>query len=80
MLKPGLANALLFVGLLTTSLAQAHLTLVDPMARTDDDGLNRGVCGGIPPGASVASYPPGATIEITVAAYTLSGEMDRIAV
>jgi len=66
MRKPCLVHALLFVGLLTASLAQAHLTLVEPKARTNDSDLIEDPCGEIPPGTAVASYPPGATIEITV--------------
>ena len=59
------AGAVLLIALLATSLAQAHVVLVDPMARTDDNGLTQDPCGGKPAGASVATYKAGTDTEIT---------------
>ena len=60
------AIMVLLTALLASSLAQAHVVLVDPMARTLNGGLVEDPCGGIPPGASVATYTAGADIEITI--------------
>jgi len=59
-------NIVLLAALLASSLVQAHVVLVDPIARTPDSGLTEDPCGGKPAGASVATYTAGANIEITI--------------
>jgi hypothetical protein len=54
------------IALLATSLAQAHVTLLDPIARTSDNDLTMDPCGGKPAGPSVAAYTAGTNIEITI--------------
>ena len=54
------------IALLATSLAQAHVTLLDPIARTSDNDLTMDPCGGKPAGPSVATYTAGTNIEITI--------------
>jgi hypothetical protein len=56
----------LLLTFLATSVVQAHVRLLDPVARSDDSGLTEGPCGGIPAGSPVATYVAGTEIEITV--------------
>ena len=59
-------TASLLIGLLAKSFAQAHVTLLDPMARTSDNDLTMDPCGGKPAGPSVATYTAGTNIKITI--------------
>lgn len=60
-----LSYTLMIVAVFLVSTAKAHVVLVDPVARTNDNDLIDGPCGGKPAGDSVASYSVGQTIEIT---------------
>ena len=63
---PSFVGTISMTALLASSPVQAHVVLVDPMARTLDAGLTEDPCGGIPAGASVATYTAGTDIEITI--------------
>ena len=54
------------VAFLAVSLAHAHVSLLDPEARSMDTDLTDDPCGGIPAGAPVATYAAGSNIEVTV--------------
>ncbi|MHC5112444.1 MAG: hypothetical protein ACYTHJ_21505 [Planctomycetota bacterium] len=60
------AGAVLLFVLHASQVAQAHVVLVDPGARTADDDLTEDPCGGIPAGESVATYAAGSNTEITI--------------
>ena len=57
---------MLLITLPAVSLAQAHLNLLDPMARTADYDLTADPCGGKPAAAPMATYSAGTDIEITI--------------
>jgi len=61
------------IALLATSLAQAHVTLLDPIARTSDNDLTMDPCGGKPADPSMpASTTPGSSRTPVVRASSLS--------
>ncbi len=58
-------SIVLLSALLASSVAQAHIVLLDPPGRSPDTSLTINPCGGIQKSISVATYPAGTNIEIT---------------
>jgi hypothetical protein len=77
---PMAASTVLLITLLASSALQAHVALVDPVPRTPDNDLTQDPCGGIPAGASVATYAAGSDIEIKIDLAVAHGQYLRTAV